>query len=421
MRVALDTRGLQQALRNSPWGGLGGPGTYALGLVRALIRRNDDTIYYLLTDHGPVPPRLLDVAASSDRVLLYDIGFPARLTRLNRGRATIAYGLIESPLLDRQIRRLRPDVVHLLDQPAPQLKIRPVLITLHDLAGFAAAAKSNTKGRGLSGVLLHQRLRLDHHRVQRSAVTADLALCVSESTARDAERWIGMSRSRLIVSYPGVDTETFRPGPADGTPFSGQKYFLHVGILRDHKNPEGLLWAFREATSTVQEVHLVCTGPYHVSPSVADKVVMLSRAIGIADRVHVVDDCGDGTLARLYRGAIGLVFPSFYEGFGFPVAEALACGTPCVTSNRSSLPEVGGDLAVYVNPEDYRSIASGMRRVLDDHELTKLVRARGPGWAARFSLRTTADTVFQQYVNLTSERSNRLRGASAGASVHCES
>jgi glycosyltransferase involved in cell wall biosynthesis len=211
---------------------------------------------------------------------------------------------------------------------------------------------------------------------------------------------------RMAIVYPGVDTEKFRPAirQAGKTDLICGKYFLHVGVLRERKNPEGLLRAFREVADKVPDVHLVCVGPYQTSAAAAKRVTTLSSILDVESKLHLLGDCSDETLVELYRGAVGLVFPSFYEGFGFPVVESLACGTPCLTSNVSSLSEVGGNLAVYVEPGDYQSIARGMFRLLDDDNLKTTTRVAGPPWAARFDAAVCAANTVRLYRSLASER-----------------
>jgi glycosyltransferase involved in cell wall biosynthesis len=178
---------------------------------------------------------------------------------------------------------------------------------------------------------------------------------------------------------------------------------MHTGFLgQPTKNPERLLQAFREVAAERADVQLLSVGPYQVSPYAEARLTSLSTTMGIADRVHILKNCNDEMLAGLYRGAVALVFPSLYEGFGFPVIEALACGTPCVTSNVSSLLEVGGDLAVFVDPYDHVSIAKGMRRVLDDASHRRRVQLLGPQWVAvQFSWASAAASIVNVYMELT--------------------
>ena len=103
----------------------------------------------------------------------------------------------------------------------------------------------------------------------------------------------------------------------------------------------------------------------------------------------------DAELPALYSGAIAFIYPSLYEGFGFPPVEAMACGTPVVTSNVTSLPEAVGEAAVFVNPRDVESIAEGLRRILDDPELRETLRCRGLAQAGWFSWDRTVEATWR--------------------------
>jgi glycosyltransferase involved in cell wall biosynthesis len=389
IQVALDARVLQQALINSADGGLGGPGRYAHELLKAL--RHHDAELLLLVDHGPIPRRLSDLVASTERFRLRRVGLGGWLPRrLVYGRAAGLVGRVESPLLDRRIGRLRPAVVHIVDQPPPRLRLHPRIVTLHDLGPSSRS--------GLA-----------------SALSADVTFCVSEATRRDAMRVLGIAPERVEVLYPGVDARCFSPGVVDG--IRGElglpeyaRYFLHVGVLHKRKNPEGLLDAFRVLAASSQDLHLVCVGHYQTSLEASRRVRALAVQLGIEARLHLVGDVPDATLVRAYRGSLGLVFPSFHEGFGFPVVEALACGVPVVAGDNSSLPETGGDLAVLVDARDHRAIADGMRRVLDDDQLRTRVQVAGPTWAKRFSWRAAADRVHDVHVELAA-KANRPRAS----------
>jgi glycosyltransferase involved in cell wall biosynthesis len=332
IRVAYDARTLQLALRNSAHGGLGGIARYGLTLINSLVRTESDLDFLLLVDRGEVPARLNEIAASSERATLQPVGLPRRILKLKRGRVESSIDLVETRLLSKQIRDLGPDVVHFTDQPPPTLVARPTVVTVFDLVPLI----EQNERRGLDDWLR----RRAWQRVSR----ADRAVCISQSTAADAQHLVGISADRTIVCYPGVDTEVFRPGlAAADTSFPalrGRRFFLHTGVLRPRKNPEGLLHAFAKVAESA-DVDLVCAGPYHLDAAAAEKVVNLATRVGVRNRLHLVGDCTDETLASLYGSAAAAVYPSFYEGFGYPVLEALACGTPCVAREHFLTPRGG--------------------------------------------------------------------------------
>jgi glycosyltransferase involved in cell wall biosynthesis len=336
-------------------------------------------LYVLLVQAGWLPSKLLRLA-ENDAATLHRIGFHVPLGRLGNRRTRPILKMIESRLIDGQLRRLGPDLLHFTDHPSEWVRFRPVAVTLHGVAEWP------------------ERFSLSQLRIS----DADAVICSSWNTAQEARRLLEVRPGRIAMSYLGVDTSKFRPSDLEIKRPPESRYFLHVGTLRPNKNPNGLLRAFAEVASETADVSLISVGPYEVLPLVKRNVDMLSRSLGIGDRVRVLSTCGDADLVSLYQGALGLIFPSFGEGFGFPILEALACGTPCVTSNRSSMPEVAGDLCQLVDPNDPASIARAMKTILRDRELASRVRSEGPRWATRFSWAATAEAVFHVYLRLLS-------------------
>ena len=158
---------------------------------------------------------------------------------------------------------------------------------------------------------------------------------------------------------------------ADGDAFQpGFPYLLYVGNHKPHKNLSRLIQAYARSSER-DSLRLVITGRQEAELSA------LARREGVGERVVFIGQVPDRDLPRLYRGAVAFVFPSLYEGFGLPPLEAMACGTPVVSSAATSLAEVVGDAAVLVDPLEIESIAEGIDRVVDDTALREaLVRTR---------------------------------------------
>jgi glycosyltransferase involved in cell wall biosynthesis len=384
LRVAIDVRELQEALRNSPSGGLGGPGRYSLGLVSALLR-HDDITWLLVTDRGPVPERLGMLLGTSRSAGLVRVGIPGRLSRLRYGRFAWRLSRIETPLLDHALRANGAGVLHSLESP-PSGHFHPVVSTLHDIEPATVGAV---------------RSRLRAVRTFESYRRHAVVVCVSRSSAAMARDTLGLEPGSVIQCNPGLDDE-FLSGAGEDVPraLPASRHFLHVGVLRPRKNPEGLLRGFAAVARRHRDVRLLCVGPYQTAAGAAADVRSLAGDLGVADRVELLGDRDDSELRRLYRDAVALVFPSFWEGFGLPVAEALAVGTPCVTSDRGGLPEAGGDLAIYVDPTDHEAIGAAMHRALVDERLRAMVRREGPRWARRFTWDRTVEQVLTAYATL---------------------
>jgi glycosyltransferase involved in cell wall biosynthesis len=136
---------------------------------------------------------------------------------------------------------------------------------------------------------------------------------------------------------------------------------------------------------------------------VAARIRVLARQLNVDSLVRVLDHVSDASLAELYRGCLALVYPSFDEGFGLPLVEALAMGAPCVSSDISACREAAGALGIYVNPHSSDSIAAGMERVRDPAHRRHIAEA-GPVWAERFSIGQMAENYVRIYAQALARR-----------------
>ncbi len=220
--------------------------------------------------------------------------------------------------------------------------------------------------------------------VPESVRRADRVLADSEATRADLVDLLGTPPEKVEVLYSGVD-ERFRP---EGEPGERERlrarygldrpYVLSVGTIQPRKNYIRLIRAF--ARLPVSGVMLVIAG---ARGWLYEEV--LAEAARQAERVRILGFVEDEDLPALYRGASLFVFPSFYEGFGLPVLEAMACGVPVVCSCASSLPEVAGDAALLVDPHDEEGLREAMERALEDEGLRREMTARGRARAAAFT------------------------------------
>jgi glycosyltransferase involved in cell wall biosynthesis len=210
----------------------------------------------------------------------------------------------------------------------------------------------------------------------------------SESTRRDLIDFYGLPREALHVVLLGHDPGRFTPSPPPSS--NGEPYALFVGNVMPHKNLLRLVDAFAQAVGDTPG-RLVIRG-WGRAPHVRALRQRIDAA-GVAARVDWRPYADDDELVDLYRGARALLLPSLYEGFGLTALEAMACGTPVIASNRSSLPEVVGDAALSVDPEDTRAIAAAIHRLFTEDALAYTHSALGLERAKLFTWEKTARAV----------------------------
>lgn len=204
-------------------------------------------------------------------------------------------------------------------------------------------------------------------------------IAISQFTKRRIVERLGIPPEKITAVLNGVDAR-FSPRPPQEVEavrrslgISSPAYLLCVGSLEPRKNLQRLLQAWAMAQAWLpDEMELVVAG------AKGSSLVFETASLGpVPPRVRFAGYVADEQLPSLYAGALALVYPSLYEGFGLPPLEAMACGTPVVTSNTSSLPEVVGDAAILVDPENVDSIADGIFRVLSSATLRYTMRQRG--------------------------------------------
>ncbi len=213
---------------------------------------------------------------------------------------------------------------------------------------------------------------------------ADHIITISEATRKEIGTLDPNALSRVTVAFEGI-SDDFHPLEGvegqriiDGVKrrylHSAARYILTVGQFAAYKNHETVLRAFAKAFGDQPDVHLALVQRLGKGPQVLRPI---ATQLGVNDRVHFLHNVPLLDLVALYNGAIALCHPSLYEGFGNPPAEALGCGCPVVTSNRSSMPEVSGEAAILVDPEDVTDVASALRKVAGDPAVRTSMRERG--------------------------------------------
>ncbi len=310
----------------------------------------------------------------------------------------------EQFLLPLVLWRLKLDLVHFAGFPKVLLQRGPSVATLHDV-GFKT--NPETRGDWLS------RLYWDFFG-NWGTRRADRVITISEHSRRGLERLLGIPAERITVTYLApapifrpIEPESARAMARDKYGIEG-RYILFVGTLQPTKNLARLIEAYALARQRARiQQSLVVVGQQ--GWQYQDIFARIS-GLELQDHVIFTGFVPDEDLPALYSGADVFVLPSLYEGFGLPVVEAFACGTPVIASNVASLPEVAGDAAILVNPTNIEGLAQVLERVCMDAGLRQAMRQAGLARAAQFSWRTCAEQTRQVYRQVWAQRRNGWRG-----------
>jgi glycosyltransferase involved in cell wall biosynthesis len=265
----------------------------------------------------------------------------------------------------------------------------PCVTTIHDMMWLTDYRLCNDSLKG------QVERHFFGHGIRRALRSAAAIATVSAATRDEIARIAPAAARRSAVTLSGVSAD-FAPGPrgpdaaaagADPCPPPGRRFVLTVGQYSPYKNHEGALAGFARAFADRPEIDLVFVQRRGDGQR---RLTEAARRLGIEGRVHFPRNISREQLVALYRSAEALLHPSFCEGFGNPLAEAMACGCPVVTSAVSAMPEVTGDAAVLVDPSNPASIAAGLIRVVDDASLASVLSGRGLARAANLSWQTFA-------------------------------
>lgn len=342
-----------------------GIGRYCRGLIVALGQIDKENEYHILVPEVAYPfPQFKNVH-------YHVIRFPFFKRRVWEQVAPQLVG--------------RYDVLHFPYDSSVAWKRGKFVITIHDVKPLLFGA-------------LRPRLGLNNC-VERLLVPdrheqADHVLTVSECSRRDIMERLRFSAEHVSVVYPGIDRDQFRPDFSVPSRSHSRPYILCVAGSDPTKNVETLLDAFAQLPCELRETHdVVLVGDLRRRQDVRDRVGRL----GIAAQTKFAGVVDDVQLVSLYQHARVFVFPSRYEGFGFPVLEAMASGCPVITSNASSLPEVVGDAALLADPSDSNGFMRHLEQVLADEVLCRMLREKGLVRAAQFSWERTARETLRVY------------------------
>ena len=303
---------------------------------------------------------------------------------------------LERWTLSLELLRYGLDVFHSPDFIPPQRGAKYHVITVHDLTFLHYPEHKDTEAR-----------RYYNQQINRAVKHADHILAVSASTKRDLVDMLDVPTEKITVQPHGVNINQYispTRGPFGGQMFENwlydqafpQKYILHVGTLEPRKNIPALLHAYtalRDRRPDSPALLLVGRPGWLFDETMSEIRRLQGQGVPIVVREHV----NDGELTLLYTGAEMLVMPSFYEGFGLPVLEAMACGTVVIASDVAALPEVVGDAGLLIDPQDPETLLDAMERALTDEVWRRATRQRGIQRARQFTWEKSARIALEVY------------------------
>jgi glycosyltransferase involved in cell wall biosynthesis len=368
VRVAIDARKLHDF----------GIGTYIRNILRQLARLDRETEYLLICQ-----PR--------DRELALSLGDNFRV----EVDTSPPYSFREQLSIPWTLLRTRARVLHEPHYVLPPLVRCKSVVTIHDCIHLRFPQ------------YLPNRAALTYARAQMGSAArrSHRILTVSEASKRDILHYFPVHPEKITVIYNAIDERFAVPPPEEDVQRVAERYqlrdrfVLYVGNVKPHKNLERLIDAFHVLRQSpgLDDVKLVLIGDE------ISRYAALRRAVhryNLHKFVRFLGFLSDETLAIVYRLARVFVFPSLYEGFGLPPLEAMASGTPVVTSNVSSLPEVTGDAALLVDPTVAEAISDAMRRILTDPAVAADLSARGLKRAREFSWEQAAARIRDIYLDV---------------------
>lgn len=365
MRIAIDSRAFW-------WTGIG---RYIRNIVREFAKDSHGHEFTLLVPEGQeqrIASEIAELTQFKPEGFEY-VGVEASY-----------YSLKEQTRFLYQLNKLDVDLVHFTHFNVPLFYRKPYVVTIHDITRFIFPGQ---KSQSLFQQIAYEVI------FARAVRHARALLSVSQTTLRDIRHLPITLPKHVTVIQEGVDPEFFLP---ISTKKNNTPYVLSVGVWMSHKNLVRLLAAFQIVLAEHPDMQLVITGK--IVPGYSD-LVQYVREHRLEKSVLFPGFVPQSLLPSLYAQASVFVFPSLYEGFGLPPLEAAACGTPIVASNVSSIPELLGDAAEYVNPESIEDIARGIILVLSDSQYAGQLVARGLAMSRQYRWGRAAQEHIRVYEN----------------------
>jgi len=354
----------------------GGAGNYIIQLIRSLASLETDSHFTVFAFQSGYD--LIDVPASPqlDWLLFPDKSPASRL-------------LWEQMTLPRLVRDANVALLHSLHYTRPLSLPCASVVTFHDMTFFLYPHLHTRSKR----IFFPTAIRL-------SARLADALIAVSENTKKDTVRLLGVPGDKITAIPHGVGEE-FRP-ITDAALLESirrkyklpQDFILNVGFVEPRKNLTLLMKSYQQLHSQGISLPLVIVGGLGW---MYEDVFRQAESLGIKEQVYFTGYVPDHDLPIIYNLARVFVYPSIYEGFGLPPLEAMACGTPLITTAVSSMPEHVGDAGILIPPQDEKALTNALQKLINDSTLQEELSSKGPERASQFTWKRTAQETIKVY------------------------
>jgi len=368
VRIAIDARSLEESSRT-------GVARYLSSILREMALLEPQNHYLLLFQNRVVEDAVLSQTCFEKQ--LVKVPLPPR--------KKVPW---EQVWLPRHLRSLKADLLFSPSYSTPVLSPVKTVVTIHDITYEVNPKWFRPKERLKMRVL-----------TRIAAGRANHIIAVSEATKKDLVNHYGVTPEKISVIHE-ASGEEFVPSSVDEKRIREKyqlkgEFFLFVGSFFSRRNLPVLVEAFQNVVKGNSNAELLLVGQDRSYPPLGLDKLLAKKSLG--ERVKWVEYVPEADLVSLYNLATAFVYPSSYEGFGLPLLEAMACGTPVITGNSSSLPEVVGDSGILVDPENVEALASAMLQVLQNPSLRDNLAKRGMERAKHFSWRKAAKETLEVF------------------------
>lgn len=374
MRIAIDATILNR--ENT------GTGFYIINLISGIRKINDKNNQYYIFIKKDLVGDVLDI--SGDNFHVINVDFQPRFFRV----------LWQFVIFPFTLRRFKIDILHSPNYITPLFKLGfKIIVTIHDLTFCLMPNKYTVTKRLFYKSLVPLFMKI-----------ADKVISVSENTKKDIINLFKIKEDKIYVtyeSYPEYYTQSFDSEKIKNTLSKygiEKKFILFVGMIEPRKNVLSLLKAFYLIDDEI-DMDLVIVGKKGWYYRDVEDFFEFAQGENLKNKIKITGYVAEPDLKYFYQGASVFAYPSYYEGFGLPPLQAIACGTPVITSNASSLPEVVDDAAIKINPSNIQDLADAIKEIISNTELRNKMKEEGIKQASKFSLENFAANTIKVYEN----------------------